>query len=553
MKTKTLRNKIVFLLVSSFLLTSCSIFRKYKTITTKPNHIFSNKIMGQDTSLFSFDLKIDYKTIEAKINEQFSQPITDNETGEFKKQYKAKTKNPLYNPTEWLKTKDPLYHPNKWIKIKILGKTIKTKDPLYHPNEWIKTKNPLYDPNEWIYADVVDITVGYKYEYSIEKRETIRFENIGNDILRIIIPLDITGSVGFTGEGAQLFSLDKKNVKAKIDFYVDTKISFNPNWCPLVESKISHKWISDPKIEIVGGIWLNLKLPANNVLKNKEKEIEKEIATKIECERLITEIKKWVKPSSLQLTNLSDHLYLNVNPQKFYLSDLMIDESNLNIKFATKLLTGISTKKLYNDEPYELSNLEKYAFEKNLIALTVPISIQYKTLQNILNLQLKKEGLNFSNDKAKIEVEEFEIYPSGENITIGVKLTAKIKGNILSTKGKVYLSAKPVIDNKQFELENISFSTVLDNELYPILGTIFKNKLTRFISSKTKRDLKDDFTKAENIVENKLKEQLHKVNNMDIKTEKIIFDIPYIAIQEHDFVIPVRLATGVEIKVKNIW
>lgn len=553
MKTKTVRNKILFLIASSFLITSCSIFRKYKTITTKPELHFSNKIIAQDTSLFSFDLKVDYKSIEAKINDQFSQPITDSETGAFNKEYKAKTKNPLYNPTEWLKTKDPLYHPNKWIKIRILGKTIKTKDPLYHPNEWIKTKNPLYDPNEWIYADVVDITVGYKYEYSIEKREKIRFENIGNDMLRIIIPLDITGSVGFTGDGAQLFSLDKKNVKAKIDFYVDTKITFNENWCPVVESKITHRWISDPKIEIVGGVWLNLKVPANNALEDKEKEIEKEIAAKIECEKLITEIKKWIKPSSLQLTNLSDQLYLNVNPQKIYLSDLMIDESNLNIKFATKLLTGIGTKKLYNDAPYELPNLEKYAFDKNLIALTVPVSILYETLQKALNTQLQKEGLNFSNDKAKIEVEEFEIYPSGENITIGVKLTAKIKGNFLSTKGKVFLTAKPVINYKQFELENISFSTELDNDLYPILGTIFKNKLTNFIYSKTKRDLKDDFTKAENIVENRLKEQLQKINNMDIKTEKIIFDIPYIAIQEHDFVFPIRLVTGVEIMVKNIW
>ncbi|WP_130733896.1 DUF4403 family protein [Flavobacterium sp. J27] len=553
MKKLIFNHKILFLITVSFLFTSCSLFRKYNKISAKPESHFSNNVIAQDTSLLSFDLNVDYKSIENKVNEQFSKPIKDSETGAFDKQYQAKTKNPLYDPTEWIKTKDPLYHPNKWIKVRIFGKTIKTKDPLYHPNEWIKTKNPLYNPNEWIYADVVSITVGYQYDYSIVKRERIRFENIGNDMLRIIIPLDITGSVGFRGDGAELFSLDEKKVKAKIDFYVDTKISFNSNWCPIVKSKISHRWISDPKIEIVGGVWLNLQLPANLALDDIEKELENEIANKIECAKLTSEIKKWIKPSSIQLTNVSDQLYLNVNPQKFYLSDLMIDDSNMNIKFATKLMAGVSTQKLYNNEPYEIPPLEKYAFEKNLIALTVPISIQYEVLQNNLNTMLQKEGLEYANDKVKVEVQGFEIYPSGQSVTIGVKVDAKIKGKLLSTKGMLYLTAKPSVVNKQFELKNIEFSTQVDNDLYPILITLFKNKLTNYVYTKTKRDLKPDFERAENVIQIKMKEQLQKMNNIEIITNDMIFDIPYIAIQEHDFVIPIRLATGVVINVKNIW
>lgn len=40
---------------------------------------------------------------------------------------------------------------------------------------------------------------------------------------------------------------------------------------------------------------------------------------------------------------------------------------------------------------------------------------------------------------------------------------------------------------------------------------------------------------------------------MDITTKKIALDIPYIGIQKDEFVIPVRLVTGVELKLNNVW
>lgn len=544
---------IILILATTTLLTSCGLFRNYTTITTKPENYFSNTVVHQDTSLISFDLKVDYKSIEQKVNELFSEPITDSESGEFDKQYTAKTKNIAYDPVEWIKTKDPFYQPNKWYKTKIFGKWIKTKDRSYHPRKWIKTKNPKYDPNKWIYAKTVRVEVGYKYDYSIQKRQNIKFENINSNVLRIKIPIDVEGSVGFNGDGAKLLSLNKKNVKTKVDFFIDSEISFDPDWCPVVKSKINHKWVSDPKIEIAGGAWLNLKLPAELGLNEIENEIENEIAKSIDCGKLTNEIKKWIKPSSIKLTNLTDNLYLNLNPQNFYISDLLVNKSELNIKFGSKVIIGVGTQKLFENDNSKLPKLEEYTFKENLIALTVPVSIEYKSLENILNNKLEKESLKYEENKTKVEVLEFEMYPSGEEVSVGIKLSAKIPGRILSTKGKVYLTAKPIVKNKKFELENISFSTELDNELYPIIGAIFKEKIINYIHSSTQKSLKKDFEKAELIIETKVKEQLQNINNIDVKTKKITLDIPYISIKEKEFTIPVRLVSGVEIKVKNIW
>ncbi|WP_075341462.1 DUF4403 family protein [Tenacibaculum agarivorans] len=545
---KTIKTLLILCLFTS-IFTSCNLFRNYTTITTKPDRFFANKVTAQDTSLVSFDLKVDYKSIEKKVNELFSQPFTDSESGEFDEKYQAKTKNIAYDPVEWIKIRDPLYNPKKWLRI--LG--IKTKNPLYHPNKWIKTKNPKYDPNKWIYGDVVRVQVGYTYSYAVEKRGTINFENIGNDVLRIHVPLDIKGTVGFKGDGARLLGLNKKNVKTKIDFFIDTKISFSEDWCPLIKSKINHKWISDPKIEIAGGVWLNLKLPAQLALNNVENELEKEIANKVECTKLQDEIKKWIKPSSFQLTNVSELLYLNANPQQFYLSDLQVTSSDLTIRFAAKLLLGLSTTKRYENQSQELPKLEKYAFKENIIALTVPLAVEYDVLQNELNALLEKEELTYEEKRTKIKVKEFEIYPSGEALTIGVDISAKLPGNLLSTNGKIYLTAEPHINNKKFELKNISFSTQLDNEIYPIVAAVFKKKIIKYIHSATQKDLTKQFDQAESILQDKLTEQLKTYNNMDVTVDEIRLDIPYISILEKEFSIPVRLATGVDIKVKSVW
>ncbi len=107
-----------------------------------------------------------------------------------------KTKNPLYNPAEWIevKTKNPLYDPSEWIIIDVLFGTIKTKNPFYNPTEWLtaKTKNPLYDPNEWIIVDVPDINI-----------ETDIIPKVGFNTGKFI---DIEGS-------KNLFNIDSSNIK----------------------------------------------------------------------------------------------------------------------------------------------------------------------------------------------------------------------------------------------------------------------------------------------------------------------------------------------------
>lgn len=552
---KRIRLSFVPCLCILSLASGCRLFKNYKTITAKPEEFYSNTLYTSDTSLLSLAVAVDYKSIEAKINSMFSEPYSDEGSDEFDKQYQAKTKNPAYNPNKWSKTKDPLYHPNKWIKTKILGATVKTKDPFYHPNEWITTKNPAYNPNKWMYGNTVRLQVGYTYNYTITKRKDIKFVNSGNNTLRIIVPMDIDGAVGFKGAAAKLFSLTRKNIEGKIDFYIDTDISFGPNWCPKVLTNIDHKWVSDPKIEISDGVWLNLKLPVDLGLNSKEKEIEKDIATQIDCNKIRARIQQWVTPTSTAIEGFSDKLFLNISPKEFYLSSLYVDESTLNLQFGSKVLMNINTVEEHvAPQVPKIPELKRYTFDNNLIALTVPVKVQYDALNGTLNNYITSDSLNFESNGVNLKIKSFDVYPSGDALTIGVDIVAKFPNKLFSTKGVVYLTAKPVItQDRYFELQDFAFSTELDNKLYPVLGALFMEKITKVIHLKTKKDLKPKIAKAEALMESKVAEKLKEVNRIDVKTDKVVFDVPMIHVAKEELIIPVRLATGVKVKVIETW
>jgi Ca2+-binding RTX toxin-like protein len=133
-----------------------------------PNAVIANDTLGSDTaSIDTSQFEIVSGALASKGIDLSKSSIDLGLGGELKAGFFGslwyaagvdipgfKTKNPLYNPAEWIevKTKNPLYDPNEWIIVDLLFGQLKTKNPLYNPAEWIvaKTKNPLYDPNEWI-------------------------------------------------------------------------------------------------------------------------------------------------------------------------------------------------------------------------------------------------------------------------------------------------------------------------------------------------------------------------------------------------------------------
>ena len=534
---------------------------RYVDITAAPEAHVSATSYEIPESHIATELRLDNKDVELALNELFKEPFSDSGTGEFREKYQAKTKNPAYDPVEWIKTKNPFYDPKKWIKIKAIG--LKTKNPKYSPNKWIKTKNPKYNPNKWIYADIVEIEVGYRYDYRITKREPIRFEAVGNDALRVTVPLSVDGDVGFRGELAKIGLVEKKNIKARADVRLDVRVDIQPDWCPKVHADLDLQWLSGPAIEIAGGVWLDLKAPARIVTPEFEKEAEKAMEQAIDCAGIQKQVIQFAGPSSFEIPTESEALFLNVEPLQASTSGLFFDERYARLQLASSLRIEVADEPLPPTDAPSLPPLSREANPSNLLQVALPLRVGYSTLADALNGEIDllnhtlAEDLGEASSIAQQEIERlrvlaFQVYPSGDSVTVGLEVEFKAAKDFFSTKGKVFLSATPVVsESNVFQLQNMEFATQLDNPVYGAVLAFLHDPLAELIEARSQIDLAPEIEFGREQVMASLREQVAEVNGLHLEILEISLDLSQPLTTHPEYLVKtVHIHSGFEAELK---
>lgn len=553
-------NKYLLILIVAIVFTSC---KSYKEITKKPERVSDDVELPSYESDIALALKVDLSSLENKLNEVLKNGYSLSDEGNFEYRSWIKTKDPLYNPNKLIKTKDPLYHPNEWFKTKdpfyhphkwqrIMGiKTkcplyhpnewIKTKDPLYHPNEWIETNNPLYHPNEWIETKGPAVSIGYRYDVDFELKENIKLSYVDDNTLKISIPISFKGTVGLKGNAASTLSLNKKNFDGEIQFLVNTSFSMTPEWCPKIGVVVTHSWISNPQIEILDNIYISLTGLTDKKLNEIEKNVSNLINQQVKCEMIRDIVKERWKYYGISLPELANgkQYQLNINPSKAALSALKVYKDTL------ALYVGIKGNVSFNDNIVNTTSalpiLENQTETTSKVKAFLPLLIKYDDIEHTANQYLKDNDVVLKPDiilkkKAKIKLIEMNCYPNGDEVVVGVKIKAKLPGNLFPVSGWVYLLGKPVMTgNKKFELQNIDFSMTVDNKFYPAIATLFKPLLIDEIKKQTTRDLTDSIASIKKKLLEKAKSFQHNnlgvsIQDIDLGIDNIILDKDEIAI-----------------------
>ncbi len=474
-------------------------------MTSRPNEFANHIRIKPDTSEISLSLKVGFGELEKQLNEKLTFDIIQKGGGEWDSLFQAKTGNPAYHPNKWIKTKDPLYNKKKWIRIG----GFKSKNPFYHPNKWIKTRDPLYNPNKWIYADVVRLQVGYTYKYRVRKDGRINVSNHRTNHLRVEVPITLDGQIGFKGDWAHFTKADKKDIKAGITVIADIALGLDSNWCPQVKTKVHHEWSTTPRIELAKDRWLPLTWPADISLRKIEKSADSLVREYIDCEAIRAEFAKAWKNTSI---NVTEGLYANLQPISASSSNLIVQPEDMSIFLTFKSLVELSTKPLENNTPVAIPPLGTQQDRPGFVDLKVPVMIDYKTIAKAINDSIKREEVKFDVETpvgdAVVEIDGIELYPTGSELTVGVRFQSTFKNKLLSSKGKVFLSAKPVIDKHKLYLDNITFHTVVDNNLYPVVGTLFKKKIMGIIKEKTTHDFSEKLHNIESQIYQEITEKV---------------------------------------------
>jgi hypothetical protein len=551
------------ILVVAIAFTSC---KSYEEITKRPDRLYEDVKLPTYESNFALALKVDLSSLENKLNEVLKNGYSNSDEGTF--EYRSwiktkdplydpskliKTRDPLYHPNEWFKTKDPLYNPKKWLKGPFGWKTKNplyhpnewfiTKDPLYNPNEWIETNNPLYHPNEWIETKGPAVAVGYKYDVDLKlkEKEKITLSYVDDNTLRISIPISFNGSVGLKGSLAGPTTLNKKNFDGEIQFFVNTSFSITPDWCPKIGVNVTHSWISNPQIEIMDNIYISLTGLTDKYLKKIESDVSNLINKQVKCDMIRDVVAERWKYYGFSLPALANgkQYQLNINPSKVALSGLKVYKDTL------ALYVGIKGNISFNDNIVNTTSslplLEEQTETESEVKAFLPLLIKYDDIEHTANQYLKDNDVVLKPDiilkqKAKVKLIEMSLYPNGDEIVVGVKLKAKLPGNLLPVSGWVYLIGKPVMtSNKKFELQDIDFSMTVDNKFYPTISTLFKPLIINEIKKQTTRDLTDSVASVKKKLLEKANSFKHddigfSINDVDFGIYDIILDKEEIAL-----------------------
>ncbi len=551
-------------------LSSCSTIDEIKI---PPANYAHDNPLTYKPSVISASVVIPLKEIEKKANELAEQGYSGEDSDEFHEQYRAKTKNPLYNPNKWIYTKNPFYNGRKWLKACFLGSCAKTKNPAYNPKKKIKTKNPAYSPNKWVYADTVAVNIGYTWAYQIDKFDDkrIEFTSLKNNVLRLTLPIELKGSVGFKGDGAKVLSLTKKNLRAGIELYIDTKIDLTKDWCPVLNIDYDYEWLSEPKLELADDLWVNLKAPLDIVNMLKKSDIKDTIKSAIDCDKIKGVIESKLGPVALKLTEDKDKYsevlkgigdyYFNAKLKSIETTGLRLNNGNLSLGITASINTFVSENEI-KSEDFELPPLilvDKAPI--NYLAATLPAIASYEELEKLVNKESVIKMINEEMIDEIVKVNKFELYPTGDALTVKANLTVRSKenkflafldrfpilGGLFDTSGDVYLTSKPIFVDNELRLDNVNFALNVDSEIYPLLGTTFKSLIISIIESEVKYDFSDYLLQAEKTIPILVADKLKGTKGISLKLiDTVVESNEAVIIRKSELAIILALVTGFE-------
>ena len=199
-----------------------------------------------------------------------------------------------------------------------------------------------------------------------------------------------------------------------------------------------------------------------------------------------------LKPQVQQIwnkLNVSYNLYglgwLKINPQKIRLTSLVARNDSLNIFLGMTAKPVISFEKttdLITLAPNLDNSISKPGFNIFLDAV-----LNYDSLSNIINAQLKGKEFDLSKGKSKkvLVVEDCRIYGTGNE-----KLIIKM-GFSGSNSGIAYFTGKPFYDatKKMIEVRDIDFDVKTKSLLLKSADWLFNKRITNEIARVSRFDL----------------------------------------------------------------
>lgn len=395
------------------------------------------------------------------------------------------------------------------------------------------------------------VCAGTHYDYTVTRRR-IEIERYSTDAIKISVPVSVEGHGGFRGDVARALGLHAKNffAEAVLDILVVPKL--NPDWCPQFELSASYRWIRSPRVEIVDRVWIQVSGPVEEKLNQQLPGLIEKARGALDCARFKSDVAKLYGTLSFPIAlPWNDKLHVNLEPSDIAFSGLKVDQNSLRFAGVLTVKAEVSGTAV-QATPLPLPPLRKLeSTEVPRLSVALPLRVPYSSLISAVRQTLK--GKNFQQDapagKVAATVSEVRIYPSKDKLVVGIDFDAKLPGKILDTKGSVYIIGSLRVDNgTRVALKDVSFTRILDNEVWNVLSALFDTEIRKAIEDAARYDLSSDIDKAKAALAEKLG-NAKTIPGVKITASEVQMSLGRIAVASNELAIESLLAATVTMEI----
>jgi len=385
-----------------------------------------------------------------------------------------------------------------------------------------------------------------QWQYKIGRDGNVEI-SANNNRLQLSMPISFEGVVSVDGRGGKLLGLRNKDINGKLKLVADLDIAIGTDWCPVIDSRISYQWISDPRIRVLGDIRINLKKSVDKALQSKLEELQTTLKKLIDCRQLRNEITKQWHVHTVKVSASGEDNWLHIKPISAAASDIAIEQDHIRFSFELGAVVELQPNDLPQQPNTTLPGLQPYTQRPGTVELSLFVVIPYQQLTDTLSQKLVGETFG---EKNSISIKTIDVYPSGELLTVDIGFSAKTSGNIFTSNGNVYISARPVTDptNNILHLSELSLTRNLDSGLMSALSAVLHNQVLKTLQSESRINIDPSLTKVEQSIVEALSDPA-KTGGIEVNLDPPDIRLMDLNAQAQGLAAIVHLSTRLEAKI----
>jgi hypothetical protein len=404
------------------------------------------------------------------------------------------------------------------------------------------------------YDLTTNVCMNVDYNVNVRRGDVTIVPGVQPGSLRVAVPIHFDGAAGFSGDLARLLALHRKSFNGAVQAWVDLQADVGGDWCPKLTGRAAYSWITPARVEIVQGVWLPVANLLDGELSSRLDSLTNALQGAVGCQTVRDEAAKAWSVRSVPLPVFNGvQAHLNIEPVSVGFSGLQVLADRLELAFQAQAKVAVSDAPV-EQRPMSLPPLQRIENEPGRIQVALPLQLAYEPLTRALNGTLKDKI--FASDtpagRVKVKLRGLHVYPSGEDLVVGMSFEADVPGRWLDVSGEVFLYGRPTLDaaGQVVSIKDLRFSRIVDNDLWSLLSMVFESDVRKAIASQARFDLAPSFNSAKEMLGQQLRE-MHRREGVSIDLGRPRIAVGQIVPADNALVVEALFESDAVLRVSN--